>query len=78
VTEAHTAVVLCSGGVPVLATPRLLAWLEAATVCCAAESLAAGQTTLGMAVRIEHRRASPVGAAVWVTWSRPRLRPAHD
>ncbi|MFI5100538.1 MAG: hypothetical protein ACHQE5_08495 [Actinomycetes bacterium] len=32
VGEPDTAVALGSGDVPVLATPRLLAWLEAATV----------------------------------------------
>jgi predicted thioesterase len=71
VTEADTAVAVGSGDVPVLATPRLIAWLEAATVCCVAGFLAAGQTTVGTAVRIEHRRATPVGAAVWVTAEPP-------
>jgi fluoroacetyl-CoA thioesterase len=32
VTDADTAAALGSGDVPVLATPRLIAWMEAATV----------------------------------------------
>lgn len=71
VTEADTAVVVGSGDVPVLATPRLIAWMEAATVHCANTSadtsLAAGQTTVGTAVRVEHRRPSVVGDVVEIT-----------
>ena len=37
VTEDDTAVALGSGDLPVLATPRLLAWCEAAT-CAAVEA----------------------------------------
>jgi predicted thioesterase len=63
VTDGDTAVALGSGDVPVLATPRLVAWLEAAT--CAAAS-AAGRTDLdrtsvGTRVTVEHLAATPVG-----------------
>ncbi|QMU70563.1 thioesterase family protein [Streptacidiphilus sp. P02-A3a] len=65
VTEADTASALGSGDVPVLATPRLIAWLEAATVASAAPLLrAASQTTVGTAVRVQHRRPTRVGG--WV------------
>ncbi|HET8583593.1 MAG TPA: hotdog domain-containing protein [Jatrophihabitans sp.] len=67
VTDADTAAVVGSGDVPVLATPRLIAWLETATVQAAAPLLEAGQTTVGTAIRIEHRRATPVGGSVEVT-----------
>lgn len=66
VTDADTAVVMGSGDVPVLATPRLIAWMEAATVVAAQSSVSAGQTTVGVAVRIEHLRSTPVGGAVEV------------
>jgi Predicted thioesterase len=66
VTDADTAAVVGSGDVPVLATPRLVAWLEAATVQEAASLLESRQTTVGTAVRIEHHRATPVGGAVEV------------
>jgi len=64
VTEADTAAAAGSGDVPVLATPRLLALAEAATVAAIARHLADGQTSVGTAVRLEHRRATPVGARV--------------
>lgn len=67
VTDADTATALGSGDVPVLATPRLIAWMEAATVQSATPFVGAGQTTVGTAVRIEHRRPTPVGGSVEVT-----------
>ena len=67
VTDADTAAALGSGDVPVLATPRLIAWMEAATVRAAAAFLVTGQTTVGTAIRIEHRRATPVGGSVEIT-----------
>ncbi|HEX7994177.1 MAG TPA: hotdog domain-containing protein [Streptosporangiaceae bacterium] len=66
VTEADTAQALGSGDVPVLGTPRLLALAEAACVAAVAPNLAAGQTTVGIAVSLEHKRASPVGASLEV------------
>jgi predicted thioesterase len=67
VTDADTAIALGSGDVPVLATPRLIAWMEAATVQWATRLVGAGQTTVGTAVRIEHRRPTPVGGSVEVS-----------
>jgi predicted thioesterase len=64
VGEADTALAAGSGDVPVLATPRLLALAEAATVAAVAPQLAAGQTSVGTAAHLDHRRASPVGALV--------------
>lgn len=64
VTEADTAVAMGSGDVPVLATPRLIAWLEAATVQSAASLLDAGQTTVGTSIRVDHRRATALDAGV--------------
>jgi fluoroacetyl-CoA thioesterase len=71
VTDADTAAAVGSGDVPVLATPRLIAWMEAATVQAGAPFTAPGQTTVGTAVRIEHRRATPVGGHVDVTTEPP-------
>jgi len=67
VGAADTAVALGSGDVPVLATPRLLAWAEAATVAAVHGQLDAGQTSVGSRVEMAHRAASPVGAAVTVS-----------
>ena len=64
VTEADTAQALGSGDVPLLGTPRLLALAEAACVAAVAPSLDDGQTTVGTAISLEHKRASPVGASL--------------
>jgi predicted thioesterase len=64
VGDADTAIEAGSGDVPVLATPRLLALAEAASVAAIEPQLAAGTTSVGTAVSLEHRRASPVGAEI--------------
>lgn len=63
VTDADTAIALGSGDVPVLATPRLLAWLESATVGAIAR-LPETLTSVGVHVAVDHLRATPVGAEV--------------
>jgi predicted thioesterase len=65
VSEADTAIAVGSGSLPVLGTPVLLAWCEAAT--CAALDLPEGQTSVGTRVSLEHLAASPVGATITVT-----------
>jgi predicted thioesterase/GNAT superfamily N-acetyltransferase len=70
VTADDTAVALGSGDVPVLATPRLIAWLEAATVAALGAQgspLPTDETSVGTRVDIEHLAASPVGASVEAT-----------
>ena len=62
-----TARAVGSGSLEVLGTPRLMAWLEAAT--CAALELPEGQTSVGTRVELEHQAPSPVGAVVEVTAS---------
>jgi len=68
VTGADTAAALGSGDLPVLATPRLLAWFEAAT--CAAATAAGvvgeGRTSVGTRVAVEHLAATGVGGRVGV------------
>jgi fluoroacetyl-CoA thioesterase len=66
VSEADTAIAAGSGDVPVLATPRLLALAEAASVAAIAPQLATELTSVGTAASLEHRRASPVGAEIVV------------
>src|ERR1700728_5097395 len=65
-TGADTAEAMGSGNLPVLATPRLLALAEAATVAAVAPQLTDGLTTVGTAVSLEHRKASPLGAEIVV------------
>jgi predicted thioesterase len=71
VTDTDTAIALDSGDVPVLATPRLIAWLEAETVAAAATLLAPGQTTVGTAIRVRHLHATPVGGSVELSADAP-------
>lgn len=74
VTVEDTARALGSGDVDVLATPRLLAWCEAATCAVATGdgAIAAGVpvgwevTSVGTRVRMEHLLPTPVGGQVSV------------
>ena len=69
VTEEDTATAVGTGSLPVLGTPRLLAWCEAATCAAVEPHLGEGQTSVGTRVSLEHLAASPVGAEVEVTAS---------
>jgi fluoroacetyl-CoA thioesterase len=64
VTDADTAQSFGSGDVPVLATPRVLALAEAATVAATARQLPGGLTTVGTRAEVEHRAPTPVGHRV--------------
>lgn len=66
VTDDDTAEALGSGSLPVLGTPRLLAWAEAATCAAIEPALPKGGTSVGTRVSLEHLAASPVGAEVEV------------
>ena len=65
VSEDDTAVAVGSGSLPVLGTPRLLAWCEAAT-CAALADLPAGSTSVGTRVEVEHLAPNAVGDDVVV------------
>ena len=69
VGEDDTAAAVGSGSLPVLGTPRLLTWLEAATCAGLEPLLPAGSTSVGTRVQVEHLAASPVGAEVEVSAS---------
>jgi fluoroacetyl-CoA thioesterase len=69
VTDADTAIALGSGTLPVLGTPRLLAWCEAATCAALEPTLPDGSTSVGTRVELEHLAASAVGQQVQVTAS---------
>ena len=64
VTDADTALALGSGDVPVLATPRVVALVEAATVAATTSALTSGQSTVGTRVELDHLAASPIGRRV--------------
>lgn len=62
-----TAVALGSGDVDALATPRGIAWVEAATCAAVAERLEPGETTVGVRVVVDHVKPSRVDDTVVVT-----------
>ena len=64
VGEEHTAARLGSGREPVLATPMVVALMEAAAVDCVERVLPEGQESLGVRVEVEHIAATPLGMRV--------------
>jgi fluoroacetyl-CoA thioesterase len=64
VTEADTALALRSGAVPVLATPRLIALCEEASMQAVVAEIGPELTTVGMKVQLDHLAPTPVGQSV--------------
>ena len=67
VTDADTAVAMGSGSVEVLATPRVVAFVEQATCAALNGHLEPGWTTVGTRVELDHLRPTPVGDSVQAT-----------
>jgi fluoroacetyl-CoA thioesterase len=67
VTDDDTAASVGSGSLPVLGTPVLLAWSEAATCAAVEPCLADGQTTVGTRVSVEHLAPSAVGTVLRIS-----------
>ncbi|HEV3122440.1 MAG TPA: thioesterase family protein [Isosphaeraceae bacterium] len=64
VGEADTARSVGSGGAPVLATPMMIALMEAAAVSAVDHLLPAGHQTVGVRVDVRHTAATPLGMEV--------------
>ena len=64
VTDADTAIALKSGSVPVLATPRVLALCEEATVNALEMELDPDTTSVAMQVQLDHLAPTGVGHKV--------------
>ncbi|MEI7887605.1 MAG: hotdog domain-containing protein [Actinomycetes bacterium] len=64
VSESDTAIAFRSGDVPVLATPRVIALLEEATVMAVRHELTPGSSTVGVRVQVEHISPTPVGGHI--------------
>jgi predicted thioesterase len=64
VRDHDTAIAMGSGSVAVLATPRIVALVEAAAVAAVADRLAPGMTTVGTHITLDHIAPSPVGRDV--------------
>ncbi len=66
VTEEDTAQHVRSGNVVVLATPRMIALMENASVKAVDHLLPPGQATVGGEIRVRHLAATPQGMEVTV------------
>lgn len=64
VTEADTAISMGSGSVPVLATPRVAALCEHASLAALGDRVAEPETTVGMRIQIDHLAPTGVGQEV--------------
>jgi predicted thioesterase len=64
VCEGDTALAMESGDVPVLATPRLVALIEKASVAALSGQLGADKTSVGYEVQLAHLSPTPVGSEV--------------
>jgi predicted thioesterase len=64
VGDDDTALAHRSGSVPVLATPRVVALAEEASVKAVASELEAGETTVGMRLQLDHLAPIAVGSTV--------------
>lgn len=67
VGEADTAIALGSGSLPVLATPRLAAWMEEAACAAIAPNTEDGMTSVGVELNLSHLAATAVGSEVTCT-----------
>ncbi|MET9268070.1 hotdog domain-containing protein [Kribbella sp. NPDC003557] len=77
VTASDTALAVGSGDVEVLATPRLITWLEYTTAQLALSALGPGQTSVGTAVRVRHRLPTRVGDTVDIAAVGPEVDGRH-
>jgi predicted thioesterase len=66
VSKDDTARSLTSGGLEVLATPRLVAWMENVAYEGIESLMADGETTVGISMAINHQAATAVGGQVRV------------
>lgn len=64
VSETNTATAMGSGGVPVFATPAMIALMERAAVKAVSPHLEQGQQTVGVHVNVSHLAATPLGKRV--------------
>lgn len=64
VTLEDTALAMGSGGEKVLATPRLVAWMENTAFEGLEKAMDQGKTTVGTEIQMKHSAASPIGMAV--------------
>ena len=64
VSDTNTALNVGSGCLPIFATPMLIALMENAAVKCVDNYLDTTSTTVGIAINVEHTKASPIGEKI--------------
>jgi fluoroacetyl-CoA thioesterase len=64
VADADTAAAMSTGDVPVIATPRVIALAEEATVKAVDGHLADGSTSVGMRIQLDHVSPTAIGGRV--------------
>lgn len=67
VEDTHTAAHVGSGCEAVLATPVMIALMEAAAVDATEHLLEPGHTSLGIRIAVDHTAPTPIGGAVTAT-----------
>ena len=67
VESKDTAARVGSGGLEVLATPTMIAWMENTALELAGQSLSAEDTTVGIGLTVQHTKASKVGDEITCT-----------
>lgn len=65
ITPGDTASAMGSGEVDVLATPRMIALCEQATLLALDGKVDEGFTTVGLSIQIDHLRPTAVGDHIW-------------
>ncbi len=73
VDMAHTAEMMGSGDMPVLATPAMMALMENAAMLAVKDQLPAGSTTVGGHIESSHLRPTAIGQAVSATAELTRI-----
>ena len=66
VEAVDTATQLGSGTLEVLATPRMIAWMENTAMKLCASHTTEGDTTVGISINADHSKASKVGTLVTI------------
>lgn len=64
VSDSMTAIAAGSGDLPVLATPTMVALMEAAACAALAHHLPGGLTSVGSRIDVRHLAPSPIGAQI--------------
>jgi predicted thioesterase len=67
VDKTNTAKAVGSGSLDVFATPMMIALMERAACKVLADGLEEGQTSVGTAISVNHKAASPIGAKITAT-----------